>query len=207
MAGSECYDREGRPISREEGSQLLGSYDRRLVGLDVVTSPDGTEYEVSTMHLVVDHSFGDPGGPVLFETGVRPAGGLWDIVRRYGTETEARVGHRIVVAHTRNGFYQDDMPTIYDPDLAAVRFRLYVGGVLVEERLIDLVTDDADTQRDAWLRTYDGHVSAAERDGLLWMLEVFDPDAPAGRQYMRLGTDPGGMRNPLSVRDEVPGGE
>ena len=52
----------------------------------------GREVVISTIHLGVDHGFGEPGGPVLFETEVLGIPG-WQPRWRYRTWTEAAIGH------------------------------------------------------------------------------------------------------------------
>lgn len=90
-AVSRYYNRHGRPISQEEGLRLFGELnDSRQVADD-----RQGEVRVSTVHLVIDHSFGD-GPPVIFETMI--FGGEHDKEQwRYSTLDEAREGHQRAV--------------------------------------------------------------------------------------------------------------
>lgn len=68
----------------------------RHVGKDDV--PEG---RVSTVFLGLDHSFGDSGGPVLFETLVF-GGRLDGEMERYMTWDEAEAGHKLMVQRCKN---------------------------------------------------------------------------------------------------------
>jgi hypothetical protein len=81
-----------------------------------------------------------------------------------------------------------------DPRL---RFRVWVAAVLVEEVWLD-ATDPLDRARIDGVR--DRHMAiadAAEADGKLWLVEVYDP-ALGQFGYMRFGTDTAGMVDPLT---------
>ena len=80
------YDRKGNPIPREEAWPLFEGTER------IVKQTREGDIFVSTVHLVIDHSWGD-GPPIIFETMI--FGGWKDQAQwRYATETEARLGHR-----------------------------------------------------------------------------------------------------------------
>jgi len=89
---SDYYRRDGTLTTREEGWSLLGDRNgERRVAKDVVVLSDGKKVEVSTVHLVIDHNFGE-GPPLIFETMV--FGGAFDEEQeRYSTEEEAAEGH------------------------------------------------------------------------------------------------------------------
>jgi hypothetical protein len=71
-----------------------------------------------------------------------------------------------------------------------LRVRLYLGGQLADERWLSLADPDDTT----WVGL--AHVEAAaeaDRTGVLWLVEVFDPDLPEEAAYKRFGTDTAGM--------------
>ncbi len=85
------YDRQGNPISQAEMIRLFANSEERMVALDIIG-----DTQVSTVHLVIDHSWED-GPPVIFET--MCFGGTRDQEQiRYGTEAQARAGHQKLVA-------------------------------------------------------------------------------------------------------------
>ncbi len=87
------FDRRGQPISFEQHALLFGTdFDNRRVALDKTALGS-----VSTVHLVIDHSFGRPGPPVIFETLVRDQDGNELDMVRYSTEDEALRGHEQLV--------------------------------------------------------------------------------------------------------------
>ena len=84
-------DKRVVPVSMEEA--LKGYNTDRRVGLT-----EDKEYSVSTVFLVMDHSFGDYSNevrPLVFETMVFPLNS-WDDqeCERYSTWEEAKEGHR-----------------------------------------------------------------------------------------------------------------
>lgn len=87
------YDRQGKPMSREEFARRFDDMDYRSIGLDTVGP-----IQVSTVWLGIDHSFGR-GRPLIFETmAFDEHGGEWlDLQERYATEAEARAGHATVL--------------------------------------------------------------------------------------------------------------
>lgn len=93
------------PATRGEGIALLeGDPIERRVGYDEIGDQGVStifRQRVSTVFLVIDHSFGD-GPPVVFETmifGGRHEGQQW----RYVTWDQAADGHREIVEALRNG--------------------------------------------------------------------------------------------------------
>lgn len=72
-----------------------GPDSRRVARTDL----SGGSY-VSTVFLGLDHSFGDQGAPVLFETLVFE-GPLHGEMERYHTAAEARAGHRRMARRVR----------------------------------------------------------------------------------------------------------
>lgn len=92
------YDRQGNRLTQEEAfTPEHWDVDRRRVAVDQVG-----EYHISTVHLVIDHQYGD-GPPLIFETMVFEGGiGGVDLeCRRYATEAEALAGHAEVVESVR----------------------------------------------------------------------------------------------------------
>lgn len=63
----------------------------------------GGDTRVSTVFLGLDHSFGDDGPPVLFETMVF-GGPLDEEQARYHTWEEAEAGHAAMMARVRSAF-------------------------------------------------------------------------------------------------------
>lgn len=93
------YNREGKQISdMHEVEELLRNPDYKIIKQE--TTPTG--YWVSTVWLGLDHRLGaldGVGKPLIFETMVfGRARGTSDMdINRYSTETEALIGHVIMV--------------------------------------------------------------------------------------------------------------
>ena len=92
------YDMDGNPVSEAEGLKLFNNKLRRVAATDTRTG-----YYISTVHLVIDHGFGN-GPPLIFETMVfrRKAGGGMGSsseldCERYHTKAEALAGHAAMV--------------------------------------------------------------------------------------------------------------
>ncbi len=84
------YGLDGEPISVEQAEPLLASPERVIAKTFLTT--DLGRVEVSTVFLVLDHSFGDDGPPVLWET--MTFGGPEDLeCRRYRSREDAVAGH------------------------------------------------------------------------------------------------------------------
>lgn len=98
MTGGYFYDRSGEPIGRWTWMQK--TCDRaysRIARTTVMSAADPTvAYDVSTIWLGVDYSFGE-GVPVIFETMVFGDGRLDLTGDRYPTEASARRGHEEMV--------------------------------------------------------------------------------------------------------------
>lgn len=89
------YDRAGNPVDLVSWSRTFGDVDSRRVDRTTV----GEDVSVSTVHLGLDHNWGD-GPPLIFETMV--FGGEHDQwCDRYSTEEQAQQGHDAVVAWLR----------------------------------------------------------------------------------------------------------
>lgn len=88
------FDRQGRPLAREAALVLLSDSVKRRVA--ETTLSDGTW--VSTVHLVLDHGFGQ-GLPIIFETMVFPSKSIMSdlYTERYATEASAMAGHERIV--------------------------------------------------------------------------------------------------------------
>jgi hypothetical protein len=82
------YDRAGREVTQELGAALLAENKVRRTAIS-------DDVEVSTIHLVINHRYGD-GPPLIFETLVfgGPLDGDGD---RWASEAEAIVGHELWV--------------------------------------------------------------------------------------------------------------
>ena len=92
---SDYYDRSGQPLDMMEWAQRVNDYAYKVIEKTLVRG----RWEVSTVWLGLDHSFGH-GPPLIFETMVfdQNAGDATEHdVRRYSTEQQARDGHADVV--------------------------------------------------------------------------------------------------------------
>ena len=93
MTQQRYYDRQGRPLASIADADWSDAA-RRVARTAL---PDGTE--VSTVHLVIDHQWGD-GPPLIFESMIF-GGPLDQECARYATEAQAREGHAEMVARAR----------------------------------------------------------------------------------------------------------
>jgi hypothetical protein len=82
-----------------------------------------------------------------------------------------------------------------------LRLRVYVDGKLADEQW--LPGDTPNVGKDAGHRHRE-ITEQATRDGLLWLVEMFDPNEPEATAYMRYGTDRRGMVLPLLVLGDEP---
>lgn len=102
---STYYRRDGTPMTAEEmhaDMANIWSEASRRVGYDEVMFR-GVKYDVSTVHLVINHSFGS-GPPLIFETMIFVQGSAHDeYMQRYSTEAEALAGHNFIVDTLRRG--------------------------------------------------------------------------------------------------------
>ncbi len=89
------YDKTGKPMDIREWGRALEDYDYRRVA--ATTLSDGTW--ISTVWLGLDHSFGDQGPPLIFETMVfESEESLGDLeCERYSTLEQAVAGHNAMV--------------------------------------------------------------------------------------------------------------
>jgi ribosomal protein L37E len=78
---------------------------------------------------------------------------------------------------------------------AQLRMRLYVAGKVVDEQWVD--SPELVEQIGA---RHQAIAEDAERAGQVWMVEVWDPDAPENAAYLRFGTDQAGMVEPSQVK-------
>lgn len=93
------YDRQGQPIDTATANRLLGDMGyKRIAKTNIKSASDpAIDWDVSTVWLGVDHSFGD-GPPIIFETMVFGNGDGDQYMQRYVTEEQARAGHAETVA-------------------------------------------------------------------------------------------------------------
>jgi hypothetical protein len=76
----------------------------------------------------------------------------------------------------------------------SLRIRLWIGAKLADEQwLVD--GEQAAELGPAHVR----RVQAADSEGLLWLVEVWDPAKPDDEAFMRYGTDSAGMAAPYEV--------
>lgn len=90
---SEYYSPEGEPIDVDEWARLWEDPAVKIVKKDTVC--DGL-YDVSTVYLGMDHSFGY-GPPLIFETMIFGSGPLDGEQWRYTTRDEALAGHAAAI--------------------------------------------------------------------------------------------------------------
>lgn len=90
---TDCYDRQGNPMTHDEWVQQFGAGDEKLVALSQVG-----DAIVSTVWIGLNHQWGD-GPPLIFETMIFEEGdGDWRPQQwRWSTEDEALAGHCMVV--------------------------------------------------------------------------------------------------------------
>ena len=81
-------DKKVVQVSMEEGLKEFGSSRR-------VDYTEDKEYSVSTVFLILDHSFGQSGPPLVFKTMVFPLNSMEEQeMERYSTWEEAKEGHK-----------------------------------------------------------------------------------------------------------------
>jgi hypothetical protein len=76
-----------------------------------------------------------------------------------------------------------------------LRFRVWVDGKLTLEEWID----DPEKADPAAGR----HAVAALASGKPWLVEIFDPDLPEEEAYIRFGSDPAGMVEPIPLEPPI----
>ena len=105
------FDRDGRPLEMAGMVAAFESGTNRTVAFTRIVGDDPPwVIEVSTVHLVIDHQYGD-GPPLIFETMVF-GDGEGDC-ERYSTEQQAREGHTRMVAQVAAGLSR---PVVLDID-------------------------------------------------------------------------------------------
>lgn len=94
---SDYYDRDGTPIGNVMDWARAFERSNRRVALTKVTggNPPVT-YEISTVHLGLDHNWGG-GPPLIFESMAFGPDGDDEMMDRYSTEQQAVDGHRAMV--------------------------------------------------------------------------------------------------------------
>lgn len=93
------YDRQGQPMDTATVNRLLGDMEyKRIAKTNIKSASDpAIDWDVSTVWLGLDHSFGD-GPPIIFETMVFGDGDGDQYMQRYATEEQARAGHAETVS-------------------------------------------------------------------------------------------------------------
>lgn len=87
------FDKDGSLITLDEWAHKFEDFEYKSIGADVVGP-----WNVSTVWLGLDHSFGEPGGPLIFESMVFPDGEWSDVdMNRYATLEDAKAGHVALV--------------------------------------------------------------------------------------------------------------
>lgn len=83
-----------------------------------------------------------------------------------------------------------------------------------EASLLVRVWIDAELVRAEWLTEVDARllsevhtdqVALADREGKLWLVDVWDPEAPADHDHLRFGTDTAGMVAPIPLPTDLEG--
>jgi len=104
------YARDGQRLTYEEAVRPeVWDMASRRVGDDTVGG-----YQVSTVHIVLDHSHGGP-TPIIFETMLFGDGEYDQWYERYSTEAEALAGHARMVESLRT----TGAPPVDDDELPA----------------------------------------------------------------------------------------
>jgi hypothetical protein len=93
-----------------------------------------------------------------------------------------------------------DRPPPWEVDPAPwMRFRLYVAGEVKDETWLNVDGPEVAANFAAVNHRHHDLIVWAERARLPWMTEVYNPAAPEGQQYARVGTDADGMVQPMVV--------
>lgn len=86
---------DGEPITAAQADALVRDIDRRRIGLDTVTTPDGTELTISTVFLVQPTAITEMlGGP--YETLVETQDGAEVLRPKWRDRAAATDGHRTI---------------------------------------------------------------------------------------------------------------
>ena len=83
------------------------------------------------------------------------------------------------------------------PD-SRLRIRLWIDGALIDEAWIDSLNPEAPAQTSALTAVHSQLAELADAHGIPWLTEVYDPEAPEGQAYLRIGTDKAGMVQPIA---------
>jgi hypothetical protein len=81
----------------------------------------------------------------------------------------------------------------------ALRLRFWIGGQLRDEVWID-ASDPRSGELAEYCATYHAdQADMANAAGVLWLVEVYNPELPEEHAYVRFGTDAGGMTAPMPL--------
>lgn len=92
----QLYGMDGEPITAREWREYVEHPERKRVAWDEIEG-----VRISTVLLVLDHNFGFPGPPLIFETMIFGLETLAEEQWRYSTREEAEEGHRRAVELVR----------------------------------------------------------------------------------------------------------
>jgi hypothetical protein len=84
------------------------------------------------------------------------------------------------------------------PD-SRLRLRLWIDGALIDEAWIDSLDPDSKTKVETVTAVHTHLAELADAHGVPWLTEVYDPEQPEDRAYIRVGTDKAGMVAPLAI--------
>lgn len=83
-----------------------------------------------------------------------------------------------------------------DPRL---RFRVWVAARMVDEVWVDTSEPGAGAVVDTVQLRHELLAMEADSLGQVWLIEVYDPAAVPGHEYVRFGTDAAGMVSPMEL--------
>lgn len=90
------------------------------------------------------------------------------------------------------------------PQRPALRFRVYVARRVVAEEWAELTTEAAAASVGEMIGERQiALTERAQRAGLEWLVEVYDPGAAEAEAYLRFGTDRGMMTRPVKATPEM----
>jgi len=99
------FRRDGTPYPPDEKGLFEWAKDAENPKLQIVAKTKHKGYEVSTVWMGLDHSWGN-GPPLIFETMIFKLGSYKaacdDYQERYSTEQEALTGHEVAVKYLKN---------------------------------------------------------------------------------------------------------
>lgn len=111
------YDRQGKKIDVMKWATLLENFEYKRVTQDWIPY---NQFEVSTVWLGLDHSFGGWSEPLIFETMVFSGEGRELDCARYASEGEANAGHIKMLAYWRE---KSALPVLISSWLRSNRWR------------------------------------------------------------------------------------